>query len=512
MLNGASFSLSLMNGQLLFQALLFGATALAAMAMLVGYRTRLVTAVVWVAMLSILWRNTLVSSGGDVLLILLLFWSLFLPLGAYWSVDRALKTERAPLSMRFLSAATVALFMQIAFVYWFGVVMKSGSQWRTDGTALYYALNLERITTSIGAYLAQFPTLLEVLTYATLALELIGPLLLFCPFLTGPVRTAAVGAFMSFHLGIWLTMSLGMINWASGLCMVCFLPGWFWDEALPKLRTAFPRQSDAMHRLRHLVASSVQAYWAPLWQRFSPTIGLGQPVPVGLMARGGDARPSTQTGSKHATPTTEEIQLGGTRSTANFAAGREIRRAPTTGPRPAMLRSWSATNLIVLFFLLYVLCWNLMTVSALTMPKWATSLGPLLGLQQTWSMFSPYPPTNDGWYVIPGSLRDGQQVDLRPIISGDFEPHELSWEKPRHVLRTYENEHWRKYMVNLLDPRYTNQRGYFAYYICREWNAHHTGPDKLISLDLAYMQETTLANYRQATPQKVALWENQSCI
>jgi hypothetical protein len=48
-----SFSLNLMNGQPFFQALLFGAAALAALGLLLGYRTRLMTIVVWVLMLSI---------------------------------------------------------------------------------------------------------------------------------------------------------------------------------------------------------------------------------------------------------------------------------------------------------------------------------------------------------------------------------------------------------------------------------------------------------------------------
>jgi hypothetical protein len=110
------FSLNLMNGGAYFQALLFSVAALAALGMLVGYRTRLMIFVVWVLLLAIHLRNPLVNNSSSLLLRMLLFWGMLLPLGAYWSVDRARSALPRP-SPRFLSLATFGLFMQIAFVY-----------------------------------------------------------------------------------------------------------------------------------------------------------------------------------------------------------------------------------------------------------------------------------------------------------------------------------------------------------------------------------------------------------
>ena len=107
------FSLNLMNGEPSFQALLFG---VAALGMLVGYRTRLMIFVMWVLLLAIHLRNPLVNNSSSLLLRMLLFWGMLLPLGAYWSVDRARSALPRP-SPRFLSLATFGLFMQIAFVY-----------------------------------------------------------------------------------------------------------------------------------------------------------------------------------------------------------------------------------------------------------------------------------------------------------------------------------------------------------------------------------------------------------
>ena len=219
----------MVNGEPAFQPFVFGTAAVAAVAMLIGYRIHLATFIVWLLMISIQFRNPLVLNAGDILLHLLLFWSIFLPIGAIWSVDRARlsKLPDAPqrLSMQFFSLATVGLFMQIAFVYWFTAIWKSGDEWLVDGTALYYTLSNDQLTTQLGSYLLNFPTVLTIMTFATLALEVLGPFALFSPVLTGPVKTATVMAFMSLHLGIWLTMEVGLFHWVNAFCMDCFLPG-----------------------------------------------------------------------------------------------------------------------------------------------------------------------------------------------------------------------------------------------------------------------------------------------
>ncbi len=98
-----------------FQALLFVVAAVAAVALLVGYRTWVASVVVWILLLSIQHRNPLVLGSGDDLLRMLLFWGMSLPLGAVWSVDRAVEREAGALrwsTMRYFSLATVALFMR----------------------------------------------------------------------------------------------------------------------------------------------------------------------------------------------------------------------------------------------------------------------------------------------------------------------------------------------------------------------------------------------------------------
>jgi hypothetical protein len=503
-LDPSKFSLNLINGQPFFQALLFGAAALAALGMLVGFRTRVMTVVAWALLLSIHWRNPLVLGAGDILLHTLLFWGALLPLGAYWSVDRALKAAPPRLSMHFLSFATVGLFMQIAFMYWFTAILKSGEEWRVDGTAIYYALSIDQIVTPIGTHLYQFPELLKVMTFGTLALEAFGPLLLLSPFFTGPIRTATVAAFMSLHFGIWLTMDIGIFPWISAFCMVCLLPGWFWDKAAKELRERGAKQPQVLQSLRHAVAQLIHAYWLPLRMRVSSGVDVGQPSIASLLARSDDNRMES-----HASTRAAETSPRGKSRLAASVIERKARHGVAERSGLIMLRSSLATDLFAALCVFFVFCWNLTTVSSFTLPERISSFGLFLGLDQSWGMFAPYPSKEDGWYVIPGNLRGGQRVDVMPITRDDFGLHAVSWEKPPSVAGTYKNEHWRKYLERIWDRDYSDQRLYFGQYICREWNARHTGSEQLMDFQVTYMLEQTLPDYRRSTPEKVVLWEHR---
>ena len=85
------------------------------------------------------------------------------------------------------------------------------------------------------------------------------------------------------------------------------------------------------------------------------------------------------------------------------------------------------------------------------------------------------------------------------------------WEKPQYVANIYKNEHWRKYLENIRQVRFADQRLHFGRYICREWNTRHTGAEELMTFQITYMLEETLPDYEYFTPQKVVLWEH-SCI
>ena len=80
------WSLHIAHGSSLFQAMLFLVAAIAAFALMLGYRSRLASVVSWVLLFSLQTRNPLVNNGGDMLLRALLFWAMFLPLDQCWSL------------------------------------------------------------------------------------------------------------------------------------------------------------------------------------------------------------------------------------------------------------------------------------------------------------------------------------------------------------------------------------------------------------------------------------------
>jgi hypothetical protein len=117
--------------------------------------------------------------GGDMLLYLLLFWGIFLPLDARFSIDAALNEDAQKAPNAFFSMATMALLVQAMCVYTFGALLKTSPVWIPDGTAIYYALHIDYIITPFGRWLGQFGPLLQFLTYYVWSLELVAPLIMF---------------------------------------------------------------------------------------------------------------------------------------------------------------------------------------------------------------------------------------------------------------------------------------------------------------------------------------------
>jgi hypothetical protein len=214
----------------LLAPLIFVLLPLFAASLLVGFFTRLSTFLSWLGLIIIQDANPQILQGGDVLLRLLLFWSLFLPLGQRWSLDARLTKTPSPALPWTTSLATWALTLQICFVYWFASLLKSDPLWRQNGNALFYALNIEHFTTPFGFYMRQFPDLLRGITWGTPWLELAGPCLLFIPYRRDACRLLAVTLFIGFHLiGMQALLRIGLFPWVCAAAWLVFIPSSFWD-------------------------------------------------------------------------------------------------------------------------------------------------------------------------------------------------------------------------------------------------------------------------------------------
>src|SRR5207249_283346 len=76
------------GGSAAYQSMLFGIAAALAIALLIGFETRLATIGSWLMLVSIHHRVPPILSGAEILQRILLFWAMFLPLERVWSVDR----------------------------------------------------------------------------------------------------------------------------------------------------------------------------------------------------------------------------------------------------------------------------------------------------------------------------------------------------------------------------------------------------------------------------------------
>jgi hypothetical protein len=220
-----------LGGSAVFEAALFAFAALCAALLLVGWHTRLSTFACWLLLDSLHRRNFMVLETADDILKLVLFWSLFLPLGARLSLDSRRKGAAGQGSVS--SPASAALLLQVAFVYLASGWMKTGPEWTADGTAISYALGHEYWARPLARFTREFPEALSLLTPLVLWFERLAPLLLFSPLANARLRVLCVLAFWGFMFGLGSHIDLGLIPWASAVAMLPFLPGAVWDRLWP---------------------------------------------------------------------------------------------------------------------------------------------------------------------------------------------------------------------------------------------------------------------------------------
>jgi hypothetical protein len=225
-------SVHTLSGALWFQVALFLVAGLAALSLTVGYRTRTATVASWVLLLSLHNRNPLIESGG-VLLRMLLFWGVFLPLDARWSVDAA---DRVDPRERVTSVASAALLLQLVLLYGSNLLWKLDSELWLDGYGMNRAFSRRMSTRWLGDLLAQQPDLLHLLSPTWPLLLLCSPLLLLA---TGRRRTALVVAFVAFHLAMTLSLVIGVFTLVLVVGLLPFLPASIWDALEPRIPSGF---------------------------------------------------------------------------------------------------------------------------------------------------------------------------------------------------------------------------------------------------------------------------------
>jgi predicted DCC family thiol-disulfide oxidoreductase YuxK len=527
-------SLHHMSGTAFFEGILFIIAFVFAVCLLIGYRTTLATIVSWFLVISLQNRNPLIIQGGDVILRAIMFWVMFLPWGARWSMDNFLNRQTPATEKTTFSAATVAYMIQIFMFYFFSGILKTGAQWH-DGTAIYYALSIDQFTTMFGYFILGFPKFLAFMTKATLVLETYGPFLFFIPIFNPWFRFAGVVLFAILQIGINMSMSIGLFG---AICIVItfgLLPSLFWDKIMASIsfrkksgltiyydkdcgfctRSVFyisrflflsketkilPAQTDpaiesvmeendswvivderGRQFLRFAGLTSVLRF-SPLWWILVPIFRL----------------PGIRDIGEYAYRSVAEKRL-------KICLPPKFQKETEKTLRQKKIKK-NAKNIFVGAFLVYIILWNIDSLPSTPKKYIPDSIKPVAWvtrMDQKFDMFAPYPLIDDGWYVIPGKLKNGTEIDV--YKNGGS----VNYGKPPLVSRTYMDQRWQKYMMNLWSSNYSAYRLYYGQYLCRTWNNSHTENDrKLENFKIIYMREDTLPDYQTPTVVPTTIWEH----
>lgn len=220
------WSIHTFSSGLAWQVFVFGIHFLLAFCLLFGIRTKWITPLLWLLEISLHNRNNFILQSGDDLLRLVLFWGIFLP----WGNCYTYKNETPHFKKQHFSVAGIGYLLLIASVYFFTVNLKTSSEWRADGTAIYFALSLDQIRLPLGDVLYNYPELMKALTHAVYYMELFIPFLILLPFRNQAPRVLAFVLLVCLHIGIGLTLYIGLFYLINIVTAIGFLPASFFDK------------------------------------------------------------------------------------------------------------------------------------------------------------------------------------------------------------------------------------------------------------------------------------------
>ncbi|MGI9067111.1 MAG: DCC1-like thiol-disulfide oxidoreductase family protein [Pyrinomonadaceae bacterium] len=527
--NSWELSLHLMSGRTEVQALLFVISGILALMLLAGYKTRSVSFWIWLLYTSLNSRNFYVIHGGDALLNMLLFWGMFVPWGAKYSVDSALNSSSSAQPRRVVSIGTAALLLQMPIVYFFGGILKNGAEWRHEFTAIYYVLSAPDFATWSGRWMASWPMpILKGITASTIVLEISGAVLLFSPLVTRTIRALVLPAFVLLQIGLGLTMKLGLFPLISTAAILPFIPGRLWDKLFFRMRTPsrtglriyydgdckFCRKAVLLIKEFCLwpdtfvgpaqasfdINADMQLHnsWVVIdhqnrrHYKFEALTYVFRQSPLfwfpGLLL----SWPPLDRAGKFLYE-----RVANNRGVAAWLT-RPLKYRPVRVKQPLFL------SLLCAFFLAYVLLDNLGSVKRthLRVPEKLGGIGQMLRIHQRWRMFAPSPLRNFDWYLVEGKLLDGQELCVVNGVS-------VSCRQPGNYIPSLKNYRWRTYWRYVGSDSGQELRPHLARYICDSWNNSQPGGQALNELAIYKLRQPLRLDDSKEQSEKIQLWKDQ---
>lgn len=535
--NPLFFSVFNMAGAAFYVHLFFALALICYFMFLLGFRTKLFHFLSWFFFVSFSARAPMISHAGDDLIRLALMWSFFLPLAHFFSIDGGYRKDlNHQKNTQVLSVPSAVFILQLIIMYSFTALLKWHPVWSSEGSALYFTLQLDQFITPFGALLRELPySVLQLLTYSVYAAEIFVPLFVFIPFKNSFFKIIAIVVFCSFHLGLFFSLYLGLFPWICIVYWLAFLPAEFWDWLKKALAVNQPNQIK-------IIYDHGCGYCLKMVHLFQTFLGL-QNIPV-LSSEGNVEY------KKLIEKNNSWVVFDGSKSYYKYEAflillknsgfkflyplfslpllrqwGEKIYswqtdRRSDLGERfnrwvPLHINAtpsrWAtlASSIVVIIFFSTAIYWNLALMKrdddfVVTGP--GATVGSIFRLHQSWSMFAPYPRKDDGWYVFEGTLINSKVTDV-------FYHRDVSFEKPDAPADLFINTLWRKYLSNIWSKNYSQYRLYFGRYLCREWDKKQVDDSaKLATVKIYYMLEMSKPYGEPAsTPEKELIWDH-NCL
>ncbi|ELZ46573.1 HTTM domain protein [Halorubrum coriense DSM 10284] len=397
----AEASLYAISGSARVQTALLAVGVLAAGSLLVGYRTRAATGLTLVLLASLYARNPYVINGGNTILVVFLFLSLFLPLDARWSLGADQRSGRdargdadgrggddpeSPLDSRVCSVGTAVTLLTLVSIYAANAVSKYRSDAWMSGVAVPRIFQLGEFTVGLGPLLSEQTAVLAAVNWSWIALLAASPALVAA---TGRRRTGVALAFVAAHIGMAATMRLAVFPFVMVAILLLFFPPGAWD-----------RVEAAASRL---------------------------PGSTGVTGPDRAHRSDGGTGARAADPTPSRARRGIKVGTAALLAG----------------------------FFVALVWWQAAGVGLVDLPASETT-GELS--EVSWSFFAPNPPDASNWYVVRGTPKSGDPVDLRDGGA-------VTYDRPPDAAETYPTTLWHQYGFRMKTAGESRYRP-LASYVC----------------------------------------------
>jgi hypothetical protein len=216
--------------------IVWGVAFAAALGLTLGWRTRVMSVLLYLAMLSLYHRNVSGNGGPDAVPFILCFYMMFCPSGAAYSLDalRAARKRGTPAEPLIIPWAQRLLQIQFCLIYFQSSEIKSQGQLWLNGTSLHYVLFNREFGMFHMEWLAGYPILINILSHAAILTQFSLAFWLWFR----PTRRWAILAGILLHLGIRLVLNVAFFGEIMCAMYLTFLAP---DEVDALLRALNPR-------------------------------------------------------------------------------------------------------------------------------------------------------------------------------------------------------------------------------------------------------------------------------